>query len=400
MIAGYDVAVVGAGLVGCAAAFQLAQRGLRVVVVDQGELNRGASGRNAGSLHFQIEPRMLDVLVSEPRRLAELLPVNLQAIEDWRRLPGQLRCDIELIMHGGLMVAETEAEQSLLIRKLELETGGGLSVRVVEGSELKRMAPYLAPAIRYASYCPDEGHANPRFVTAAYAAAARERGATIELGLRVRALEPRGDGWRVVLERVEGAGYRASPIAAVDAHRLLIAAGAWAREILEPLGAKVPLRPVGLSMNVTERCGPLLGHLIQHVGRRLSLKQVAAGNVLIGGGWQAGLPEGTDLGPNPLVRLKEGSLLGNVAVALHTVPALGTLNLIRSWTGIASVSPDHLPVLGELESLRGVFVAAGGSSFTLGPTYARLISELMCDGATSLPIDLYRPGRFSDKVTA
>jgi glycine/D-amino acid oxidase-like deaminating enzyme len=42
-----------------------------------------------------------------------------------------------------------------------------------------------------------------------------------------------------------------------------------------------------------------------------------------------------------------------------------------------------------------MFVAAGGSSFTLGPTYARLISELICTGSASLPLDLYRPGRFT-----
>jgi sarcosine oxidase, subunit beta len=394
VIAGYDVAVIGAGLVGCASALQLARRGLRVVAVDQGELNRGASGRNAGSLHFQLEPRMLADLAIEPRRLAELLPVNLQAIEDWRRLQQELRCDLELVMHGGLMVAESEADRALLIRKIELETAAGLSVRMVEGAELRRMAPYLAPSVRCASYCPDEGHANPRFVTPAYAAAARERGATFELGLRVSALEPRAEGWRVVLRpAVERGRARACRTMAINAHKLLIAAGAWSREILQPLGVNLPLRSVGLSMNVTERCGPLIGHLIQHVGRRLSLKQVAAGNVLIGGGWRALLPEGTELGPDPIARLHEPSVIGNAAVALHTVPALGTLNLIRSWTGIAPVSPDHLPILGEIESLPGVFIATAGSSFTLGPTYARLISELICEEAASLPIGLYRPGR-------
>jgi sarcosine oxidase, subunit beta len=147
-------------------------------------------------------------------------------------------------------------------------------------------------------------------------------------------------------------------------------------------------------MNVTERCTPILHHLIQHVGRRLSVKQVAAGNVLIGGGWPAVLTSFALLGSDPEVRLQESSLVGNVAIALEVVPALAQLHLIRSWTGIACVSPDHLPVLGAVPALPGVFIAAGGSSFTLGPTYARLVSELMSSGQASMPLQLYRPDRF------
>lgn len=390
MRAGYDVVVIGAGLVGCAAAYELARRGRRVGVFDQGEMNRGASGRNAGSLHFQIEPRMLEG-GGDPRRLAELLPVNLQAIEDWSRLPQALQSDLELAMHGGLMVAETEAESDLLGRKCEVESRGGLPVRMLEGAELRRIAPYLSSETRCASYCAAEGHANPRFVTPAYAAAARAHGAEIIPRSRVRELEVRSGGWRL---RLEPPGPGQGGHASVDAELVLIAAGAWSREILAAQGVELPLVPLGLGMNVTERCAPVLPHLVQHVGRRLSVKQVAAGNVLIGGGWPAALRPIPVLGPDPEVRLQESSIIGNVAVALHVVPALAGLHLIRSWTGIACVSPDHLPVLGPVAELPGVFIAAGGSSFTLGPTYARLVSELMSSGQASMPVQLYRPDRF------
>jgi sarcosine oxidase, subunit beta len=394
MAARYDVAIIGAGLVGCAAAYELARRGRRVGVFDQGEINRGASGRNAGSLHFQIEPRML-VGGSDPRRLAELIPVNLQAVEDWRRLPQLLRGELELAMRGGLMVGETQAESDLLTRKWEIETRAGLQVRMLEGPELRNLAPYLAGHVRCASYCPVEGHANPRFVTPAYAAAARAHGAEIICGSRVRALEERTGGWRLRIEATGRMGRRSDGTSHfADAEAVLVAAGAWSREILAPHGVDVPLEPLALSMNVTERCKPMLQHLVQHVGRRLSVKQVEAGNVLIGGGWPAALSDRPTLGAEPQVRLQACSMIGNVAVAVHVVPALARLQLIRSWTGIASVSPDHLPVLGAIAALPGVFIAAGESSFTLGPTYARLVSELICLGRASLSLHLYRPDRF------
>lgn len=393
MSARYDVAILGAGLVGCAAAFELGRRGRRVGVFDQGEVNRGASGRNAGSLHFQIEPRMLDG-GCDPQRLAQLMPVNLRAIEDWRRLPELLHRDLELAMHGGLMVAETESERDLLARKWEVETRGGLPVRMLEGPELRNLAPYLSDHVRCASYCAVEGHANPRLVTPAYAAAASSLGAEIVPGARIRSLEPCSAGWRLHVEWAKEHGRAGPAPTSVDAQAVLVAAGAWSAEILAPHGVHVPLEPVGLAMNVTERCKPVVRHLVQHVGRRLSVKQVEAGNVLIGGGWPAGLSGCSSLGPDPQVRLRESSMIGNAAIATHVVPALARLSLIRTWSGIASVSPDHLPVLGEIEAMPGVFIAAGESSFTLGPTYARLVSELICRGQASMPLHLYRPGRF------
>jgi sarcosine oxidase, subunit beta len=395
LTAHYDVAVIGAGLVGCATAFQLARRGQRVVVIDQAEMNRGASGRNAGSLHFQIELRVVETLERDPQRVAQLIPVNLQAIEDWKRLPKELGADLELAQHGGLMVAETDTEREVLQRKVSLETRAGLPVRLVEGAELRRIAPYLSSRIRCASYCPVEGHANPRLVTPAYAAAARRLGAEFRQGLQVSALEPHEGEWRIRAHHPsKDPPHSQAPVVA-DAAAVLVTAGAWSRELLAPLGVQIPLAAAALTLNVTNRAAPLIEHLVQHIGRRLSIKQVKAGNILIGGGWPAAWAEGSDLGLDPEPHLLEASIIGNTAVALHTIPAIAQLQLIRTWSGIASEAPDHLPVLGAIGALPGVFIAAGGSSFTLGPTYARLISELICDGAASLPTDLYRPDRFA-----
>jgi sarcosine oxidase subunit beta len=383
----FDVAVVGAGLIGCAAAHYLARAGRRVLVLDQSEINRGASGRNAGSLHFQIEPRMVDVLQSSPTKLAELIPVNLQAIEDWKQLSSEFAGDLEIVMHGGLLVAETDAELQLLLRKNALELEAGLDVQIVEGAQLRGLAPYLSKQIRFASFCPQEGHANPRLVAPALAASARAQGTEFRLNARVRNLDRSRLGWRV-------AGTASGNEFTVDADAVLIAAGAWSKEILKPLGFDVPLTAVGLQMMVTQRASPLIHHLVQHMGRRLSIKQVEAGNVLIGGGWPARL-HAQELGEIADAELQERAIIGSAAVAAHAVPAIQRLSVIRSWSGIACIAPDHLPVLGAVESLPGIFIAAGGSSFTLGPTYARLISELISSASASMPLGLYHPERFA-----
>jgi sarcosine oxidase subunit beta len=390
---GYDVAVLGAGLVGCAAAYELARRGKRVIVVDQWEINRGASGRNAGSLHFQIEPRMLNLLHEQPERLSQLITVNLQAIEDWRQLSRTVGKDAEVVMGGGVMVAESEAEFTVLTEKSQLEIAAGLRVELIEGREVRRIAPYLTSDIRYAAFCGDEGHSNPRLITPAFARAASELGCQFSLQTQVMSLEPFGQGWRLKARPTSQSAASPDSIS-IDAGMILMAAGAWAREILEPLGFSTPLTAHGLQMNVTQRTRSFMTHLVQHVGQQLSIKQLESGNVLIGGGWPATL-SAQPLGSDPAVNIIETSLYGNMEVALRVVPGISSLDIIRTWTGISSVAPDHLPVLGPVASLPGIFIAAGGSSFTLGPTYARLIAELMSAGSTTLPLELYRPERFA-----
>jgi glycine/D-amino acid oxidase-like deaminating enzyme len=264
---------------------------------------------------------------------------------------------------------------------------------MLDGAELRRIAPYLSPEIRSASFCADEGHANPRWVTPAYAAAARAAGVKMELNTRVQSLQSRSGGWRLELA-IGVAADGARHIATVDADAVLIAAGAWSREVLMPLGVTVPLTPVGLQMLVTQRTAPLINHLVQHMGRRLSIKQVEAGNILIGGGWPTQLSPG-DLGTKPTAELQELALAGSAAVACHVVPATSSLSVIRGWSGVACSAPDHLPVLGAIDSLPGIFIAAGGATFTLGPTYARLVSELISTGRTTMPIGLYRAERFA-----
>jgi glycine/D-amino acid oxidase-like deaminating enzyme len=189
---------------------------------------------------------------------------------------------------------------------------------------------------------------------------------------------------------------RAGRAGDVSAGAVLNAAGAWAGEIGALAHLHLPIFAVPLSMNVIERAAPLIPHLVQHASQRLTLKQVAAGNVLVGGGWPSrfsrdGSIMTTQRRAEPVVE----NVMANLALAARLVPALGGLHLLRSWTGITGITTDQMPLLGAVPEAPGFFVAAGGAAFTHGPTYARLISELILDGRSSVSIDLYSPARFS-----
>jgi glycine/D-amino acid oxidase-like deaminating enzyme len=385
-----DAVIIGGGLAGCATATYLAQGGASVVLLEQKRLNAGASGQNAGSLHFQLEHRLIQHADALGEQLDFYVALARRAIDDWRRLPQELGEDIELAMHGGLMVAESAEQVAKLEKKAAIEARQGLEVQLLDGDAARRLAPYLGPTIQAALLCPDEGHCNPRLLTGAYARAALAAGAQLHSDTAVTALRRVGGHWRV---RARKAGSEQTQ--EWQAQHVINTAGAWAAAVGRLANIHLPVFPVALTMSVTEKLPPVLHHLIQHIGRKLSMKQVEDGNLLIGGGWSARLAQrGGEWHPDLAASVDLQALRGNLATAAEVVPAVAPLSLLRTWTGTTGITPDQLPIIGEVGAAPGFYVATGGSGFTYGPTYARLLAEKILTGDSSLPLTPYSPDRF------
>src|SRR5687768_12145937 len=218
----FNVVVLGGGLVGCAAAYYLARGGARVLLVEQADLNREASGRNAGSLHFQLEYRLLRHGEAQAAQFAQIIPLSLVALEDWRGLEGELQADLEVEMGGGLIVAESPADVALLEKRQALQEKWGLASRLLSTAEVRQLAPYLADTVIAAGYFPHEGHANPRLVAPAFARRAEALGAKISVQARVIGLMRDGADWVVTMVDRQGQAQE------VIASAVLNAAGAWA----------------------------------------------------------------------------------------------------------------------------------------------------------------------------
>ncbi|HEY8352760.1 MAG TPA: FAD-dependent oxidoreductase [Sphingomonadales bacterium] len=382
-----DVLIIGGGLAGCAAAYYLARGGAAVLLVEMGQVNGQASGQNAGSLHFQLEHRLIEH-ADQAEQFAQVIPLNLLAIEEWSRLEEELDAFMDVTLHGGLMLAETEADLALLRKKYALEKQWGLPTELLTAEEVRAIAPYLSDKVIAAGYCPREGHGNPRLVTPAFARGAQRHGAKIRTGTKVADIRRVNGRWSVALEGAEG-----REMATADV--ILNAAGAWAADVARMVNLHLPVFPVALAMNVTEAGPPLVHHLIQHAGRRLSMKQVSDGHILIGGGWSSRFRRAGDrILKDRRPVLIDRNVAENLKIACDVVPDLRSRNLLRSWTGIVGITADQLPILGEMPEAPGFFVATGGSGFTLGPVYGRLMSELILEGRPSHRIDLYSPRRF------
>ena len=374
-----DVAVVGGGIMGCAVALYLAESGVDVAVLERREINREASGVNAGSLHFQVylhashDPAWLEGIRAS-------VGLHRCAAAGWRTLEAELGADLGVQLGGGLMVAESVEQMALLKEKVRVENSMGLDTALLSAREMLSLAPYLSDTLIGADYCPEEGLANPMLVAPAFAKAAVARGARVLTNTDVRSIKPSASGGFIV----------GTSRGLFEAGRVVDAAGSWGGQVARMAGLQIPIWGNTIHMNVTEALPPMMhGQLVQHAGRGLTLKQSAEGTFIIGGAWRAAYDEKTNTKTTLL-----DSTVGNVWVAAQTVPALRGAQLNRTWAGMGTSCDDSLPIFGECSRLKGFFLLFATLGFALGPTCARLLAEQMLGHAPSVSIEPFSPDRF------
>lgn len=357
-----DVVVVGGGLAGCSAAYFLAREGVDTLVLERGEINSGASGANAGSIHLQIPSVEFRELGS---RWVESFVPALKALkagsEFWERLEDILGADLGYRKTGGLIAATNESGVRLVAEKAKVEKAHGIEVEILDRNQIFQKANYLSRRVVGGAFYPGEGKADPLLATSAFASKARDLGAEIKTNTPVVGIASEKCGFRIET----GSG-------TIGARRIICAAGAHSRAIASMVGIDLQIREVPIQVAVTEATSPLVGHLLYSAEERLTLKQMNNGTCLIGGGWPAIRNQNGGLSVNC------ASLAANLKLAAELVPSLASLRIVRIWPAAVNGTEDWLPILGEAPAVPGFhFNFFPWMGFTGSPISALAVVETM-----------------------
>jgi sarcosine oxidase, subunit beta len=377
----YDVAVVGGGITGCATAYHLARAGARVVLLERSEVGTEASGRNAGSLHGQIQ----SVSYNEkgPKWAREFLPALafvLGSLAIWRGLSEELGVDLEVKTKGGLLLVDDPTQMRRVEEKVAIERDGGLDSKIISRQELRDIAPYVAEGMIGAELSPVEGKANPMVAAPAFARQAEKAGADIRPRVTMLGVEA-SDQYAAL----------ATQSGTVQADQVVLASGRELSAQAAKLGLRLPITSEPVQVAATEPVAPLIEHLVYYAGAPLTLKQARAGTLLIGGGWPARTHPVTGY---PLVDMQ--SLRSNLGVALHVAPCLRDVLVVRSWAGIGTGTPDERPVIGRLPGLSRVLVGLFPYlGLTAGPLMGRVLADLALGLDPGLDLEPFKVDRFS-----
>jgi sarcosine oxidase, subunit beta len=376
-----DVLIIGGGVIGSSIAYHLVQQGRQVLVVERSLVatSPAASWASAGGVRRQGRHPAEANLASE-------------AIERWRTLEQELAADLHYRRGGNLLLAETEAEAEQLTAFVQQQQELGFAdVRLVDRNEALMLAPGLNDRVIAGSYSPGDGQADPMLTTRAFAAAAQRHGATYWTGTAALAL-------LTAHERVTGVRTERGE---VQAAHVVLAAGAWSDDLAAPIDLRLPIRTHALQMILSTPAAPgTLQPVLSAVGRALSLKQVADGAFLLGGGWPGD--------PTPDRRsytLRPDSMQDNWATACELLPAVGRQQIARTWCGLEALSFDDIPFIGTISGLDGLTIAAGfsGHGFAIAPAVGRSVADQI-NGHLTPELDGLSPKRIAtfhpDKVEA
>lgn len=365
-----EVLIVGAGLMGSSIALQLAMRGCNCTVIDKASPGRHASGSNAGGL------RLLN------RDPAEI-PLSIEAAEMWQNIEALVESDCDARFSGQLRIAENKSDMAKLEKRASLVRGMGYQHEEIIGKkELYQLVPALAPHCVGAIISRKDGYARPYHTLTAFRRKAEALGAKFHSSTELYNIEQEGENWHV---RTSQGSFKSNI--------LVNCAGAWSGEITEMMGETVPLTPKALMLMVTDRLPHFVDPVMGAASRKLSFKQMQNGTLIIGGALVAKLDfeqEKTELDWNQLAE--------SANTVLHFFPQLKDVRIVRAWSGIEAYMPDNIPVISASQTVKNAYHAFGFSAhgFQLTPVIGCIISQLILDGGSELPIEPFRINRFNE----
>ncbi|HWL27381.1 MAG TPA: FAD-dependent oxidoreductase [Burkholderiaceae bacterium] len=367
MAADNDVIVVGAGLVGSAVAYGLLRQGLRVAMLDEGDVAFRASRGNFGLVWVQGKGYGCSPYARWSLASARLWPAFAAALLE------ETGVNVELVQNGGFHFCLTEAEffeRRERLQWLQAEVGPEYGFEMLGQASLRSRLPGVGPGVTGASYTSMDGHVNPLKLFHALHKACLGRGAALHGNRRVNDIRYADGGFTVTTSR-----------GALSAPRLVLAAGLGNKVLADKVGLYAPVEPNQGQVLVGERIAPFLRNPTIYV------RQTDEGTIQIGDSME-------DCGYNDTTRTE---VLAKIAArAIVCFPQLANLNIVRCWAALRVMSPDGFPIYQESTTCPGAFVTTCHSGVTLAAAHAQRIAPWIAGLSRPEELDVFSGERFLD----
>ncbi|MDO4168629.1 MAG: FAD-binding oxidoreductase [Lachnospiraceae bacterium] len=366
-----EVIIIGGGIIGCATAYQLAKKGVSVIVLEADDsIGNGGSSRNGGGVRQSGR---------DPREL----PLAMYAVQHmWPTLSEELGIDVEYHKEGNLRLGKTQKHLEILQGLTDRAVACGLDVHMIDGKEVREINPYLSDEVIGASWCPTDGHANPLLATLGFYKRARDLGVIFYTGETV-----------VEIQKVKGKARKVVTLSNIyEGEQIILAAGYESRQIAGTVGIDIPMRKELIEALVTESEPKMFPQMLGTADADFYGHQTDHGSFVFGGasGFEA---MNKDNGLYATSSITAPCICRGI---MKYIPKLAEAKIVRTWAGYEDVCADGIPVISRVEEVPGLILACAftGHGFGIAPVVGLLLSQMAMGEKTTLDMKEFRYDRF------
>ncbi|TVR74341.1 MAG: FAD-binding oxidoreductase [Sphaerobacteraceae bacterium] len=371
-----DVVVIGAGANGTSTAFHLAKAGVKkVVVLEQSHLASGATGKSGAlvRMHYTNEP--------ETRLAVE----SFKYFENWNEMVGG-DCGLNQI---GLFVFTPPDRYDDLEANVAMQREVGAETYLLSADEAAEIDSSVSfHDVSHVAYEPRSGYADPSATVYSLARAAMGMGVDFRFDTPVTRILTEGD--RVTgVETANGV---------IQTSSVVVAAGAWANKLFQPIGITLPLEPKYARVSVFRWSFDRPEKHMTYIDRiNGTWSRPTDGNCTLIGA-EIGVRETDD--PDNYQEAPSQDYINHCRQQLiNRFPVMRHSTMRGTWAGILMRSGDSRPLIGALDQYQGLYCMTGdsGTSFKTSPAIGKCLSELVTDGrSTTVDLTPFRPSRFDE----
>ena len=370
-----DVVIVGGGVTGASTAFQLAQRNAgKILLVERATVGAGPTAKSIGiiRLHYSYEP---------------LIRLAVRSLEMFTRFE-ELTGGTADFTRAGFLLLATHAQLPAVQENVALQRRLGVRTSILSPEEIARLDPRMSlDDVGGAAFEPDSGYADGYATTTSFAAAARRAGAEIWEATRAE---------RIVTEngRVTGLDTTRGPITSA---RVLVAAGPWTPHVMSTAGINVPIQASRQQVVQLEPPADFgrLEVVIEDMTQGFYARPESRSSVLAGV-----LEEEAEqvVSADDFSQGVDFEFVTRVSrLWAHRYPGASEAGVRGGYASVYDITPDWQPVLGHVDAVEGLSVAAGfsGHGFKLGPALGECLAALILGEQPEIDISSFALSRFA-----